>query len=99
MTDTDALPQTERHPTYGPCDTLGPKGECSECALATFHDRAAWLAWLRQPRHCPEPIRTIPMPGLVPPRMGLRRMDENWPRPGGRKGRGGYARIRNRPGT
>ena len=37
----------EPHPWYGPCDGMGPDGECSECAKARFATYEEWLHWLQ----------------------------------------------------
>lgn len=37
----------EPHPWYGPCDGMGPNGECSECGKANFTSGDLWVEWLR----------------------------------------------------
>lgn len=37
---------SENHPWYGPCDSMGPHGECCECSAIQDNDyRSAKISW------------------------------------------------------
>lgn len=61
----------EIHPTYGPCDALGPGGICSECAQLVAHleyidkQRTTLLAAYRKLREAREQLDSL-WGGLAP---------------------------------